>query len=118
MQDTIREIQFREVYYDKQFTSDDGKYYEGIVSSGELSENVISFSKDQSVMFLTRTSEWTNQSAFIANLKNGLFTETLPIKELESIYNGAISPSGNKIIYSVRKVNQEEIYLIEKTYSP
>ena len=114
MEDTIREIQFREVYYDNRFTSDDGKYYEGIVSTGELSENVISFSKDQSVMFLTRTSEWTNQSAFTANLKNGLFTETVPIKELDSIYNGAISPSGNKIIYSVRKGNKEEVYLIEK----
>ena len=114
MEDTIREIQFREVYYDNRFVSDDGKYYEGIVSTGELSENVISFSKDQSVMFLTRTSDWTNQSAFITNLKNGLLTETVPIKELDTIYNGAISPSGNKIIYSKRKGNKEEIYLIEK----
>lgn len=114
MQDTIREVQFREIYYDNRFHSNDGKYYEGIVSIGELSENVISFTKDQSVMFLTRTSEWTNQSAFIASLKNGLFTETVPIKELDSIYNGAISPSGDKIIYSVRNGNKEEIYLIKK----
>ena len=65
-------------------------------------------------MFLTRTSDWINQSPFIANLKNGLLTETIPFKELDSIYNGAISPSGNKIIYSIRKGNQEEIYLIKK----
>ena len=103
MLDTIREIQLREVYYNNRFISDEGKYYEGILSTGELSENVISFSKDQSVIFLTRTSEWTNQSAFIANFKNGLFKETVQIKELDSIYNGAISPSGNKLIYSVRK---------------
>lgn len=114
MEDTIREIQIREVYYDDRFTSKDGKYYEGIVSTGELSENVISFSKDQSVMFVTRTSDWTDQSAFIANYTNGLFTETVPINELDSIYNGAIAPSGNKIIYSVRNENQEGIYLIEK----
>lgn len=114
MEDTIREIQFREVYYDNRFVSDEGKYYEGILSTGELSENVISFSKDQSVIFLTRTSEWAYQSAFISDLKNGLFTETVPIKKLDSIYNGAISPSGNKIIYSVRKGNKEEIYLIKK----
>lgn len=115
MKDTIREIQLRETYYDNRFVSGDRKYYEGIVSTGELSENVISFSKDQSLMLVTRTSDWINQSAFIANLKNGLFTETIPIKELDSIYNGAISPNGNKIIYSVRKGNQEDIYLIEKT---
>ncbi|ALM09075.1 hypothetical protein SB49_15720 [Sediminicola sp. YIK13] len=114
MEDPIREIQSREVHYDNRFVSDDGKFYEGIISTGELSENVISFSKDQSVLFLTRTSGWTNQSASIAHLKNGLFTETVAINELDSIYNGAISPSGNKIIYSIREGKQEEIYLIEK----
>ena len=114
MQDTIRELHKREVYYDNNFVSDNGKFYEGIVSTGELSENVINFSADESVMFLTRTSDWTDQSAFIAYAKNGLFTETIPIEELDTIYNGAISPKGDKIIYSIRKEDNEEIWLISK----
>ena len=102
MQDSIQEIHLREVYYDNRFTSRDNKYYEGIVSTGEFYENVFSFSKDYSLMFMTRTSDWTYQSAFVAHFKNGLFTETFAIKVLDSIYNGSISPSGSKIIYSLR----------------
>jgi len=114
MQDTLRELHKREVYYGKDYVSNNDKFYEGIVSTGEFSENVISFSVDESVLFLTRTSGWKNQSAYIANKKSGLFTETLPIKELDSIYNGAISPKGNKIIYSIREENQANIWLITK----
>ncbi|MBT8300114.1 MAG: hypothetical protein KJO63_02165 [Maribacter sp.] len=114
MRDTIRELHTREVYYDNNFVSDNGKFYEGIVSTGELSENVISFSADEAVMFLTRTSDWTNQTAFVAQLKNGIYTETNPIKELGKIYNGAISPKGDKIIYSIRKEDSTAIWLISK----
>ncbi len=117
MQDTIRELHKREVYYDNNFVSDNGKFYEGIVSTGELSENVINFSADESVMFLTRTSDWTDQLAYIAYAKNGLFTETIRIEELDTVYNGAISPNGDKIIYSIRKEDDEEIWLISKENS-
>ncbi|MBT8205317.1 MAG: hypothetical protein KJN96_04705 [Eudoraea sp.] len=114
MQDTLRELHKREVYYGKDYVSNNDKFYEGIVSTGELSENVINFSADESILFLTRTSGWTNQSAYIAYKKNGLFKETIPIEELDSVYNGAISPKGNKIIYSIREGNQTSIWLISK----
>ncbi len=117
MKDTIREIHKREVYYDDNYVSNNGKFYEGIASTGELSENVINFSADESVMFLTRTSDWTDQLAYIAYSKNGLFTETTRFEELDTVYNGAISPNGDKILYSVRKENNEEIWLISKENS-
>ncbi|MBT8305633.1 MAG: hypothetical protein KJN85_01720 [Maribacter sp.] len=114
MQDSIREVHMREVYYDKHYTSQDGKFYDGIISTGELSENVINFSADESIAFLTRTSSWTEQSAFIAHSKNGIFTETIPIEELDRIYNGAISPNADKIIYSIRENEHENIWLIRR----
>ena len=114
MQDTIRELHKREVYYDQDFVSKGDRFYEGIVSTGEFSENVINFSADESVLFLTRTLDWKNQAAYIANKKSGLFTETMLINELDSIYNGAISPNADKIIYSTRGEDQQNIWLITK----
>lgn len=114
MQDTVRELHKREVYYDNNFVSANGRFFEGIVSTGELSENMISFSADESLMFLTRTSDWNNQSAFIAQKKNGIYTVTIPVMGLDTIYNGTISPNGDKIIYSVRTDNKEEIWLVRK----
>lgn len=114
MNDTIKEIQKREVYYNNNFVTNNGKFYEGIVSTGELSENVINFSKNESIMFLTRTSGWTNQSAYISHNRNGIFTETIPIEGLDSIYNGAISPKGDRIIYSIRTDSKEEVWLVIK----
>ena len=114
MADTIREIHEREVYYDNWFITGNGKFYEGILSTGELSENVINFSMDESIVFLTRTSNWTEQTAFIAYNKSGVFTEATPIRELGDIYNGAISPKGDKIIFSVKDQDNEDIWLIKK----
>ncbi|MEJ1224014.1 hypothetical protein [Sediminicola sp. 1XM1-17] len=112
--DTISEVQVREIHYDKNFVSQNGKYYEGLISTGEWSENVISFSGDGSLLIFTRTSDWANQSGYFAHAKNGLFTETIPIRALDSIYNASISPNGDKILYSTRKNSQEEIWLLKK----
>ncbi|WP_111683594.1 PD40 domain-containing protein [Winogradskyella tangerina] len=117
MGDTIQEIQKRETYYDKQFTSEHGKYLEGIISSGKWSENVISFTEDESVIFLTRTSDWENQFAFTAEKKNGIYTVTNSFEALDTIYNGAISPSGNKIIYSKRHGDSTSIHLMSRVKS-
>jgi len=114
MKDSIKEVHFREVYYNNSYASKNRKFYEGIISTGELSENVISFSKDESVLFLTRTSNWAQQTAYIAYKKNGIFTETIPLVELDTIYNGAISPNGDKIIYCTKTQDQENIWLINK----
>ena len=114
MMDTIREIHERENYYNDNFISANGKFYEGIISTGEFSENVISFTDDESIMLLTRTSNWTDQSAYIAYKKNGLFTEAIAVEELDSIYNGAISPKGDKIIYSTRNEDEVNNWLIHK----
>lgn len=112
MGDTIQEVQKRELYYDANFTSLDGKFYPGIISTGELLENVFSFSSDESTMLLTRTEDWDVQSAFIAKKKNGLYTETLAIEGLDSIYNGAISPKGDKIIYTTKEGDKETTWLL------
>ncbi len=114
MQDTVRELQIREVYYGMDYYPENGKFMEGIISTGEASENVISFSGDEHTLFLTRTTGWEVQSGYISHFRNGLYPETSPVEGLDSIYNGAISPLADKIIYSVRKGEQQTIYLIEK----
>ncbi|MBT8186199.1 MAG: hypothetical protein KJO73_00765 [Croceitalea sp.] len=114
MYDTVSEIQVREVYYDNRYTSANGKYYEGVISTGELAENVFNFTKDESVLFLTRTNDWTIQSGYMATKNKGLFTVTFPIPMLDSIYNGAISPDGNQLIYSIRNAQVLIIKILKK----
>ncbi|NND50901.1 MAG: hypothetical protein HKN54_00760 [Flavobacteriaceae bacterium] len=114
MDDTIREVQKREVHYNNYYSSDNGKFYEGIISTAEISENVISFTNDESVVFLTRTSDWANQSAYIAHKTNGAYVETVSFEDLDTIYNGAISPNGNQIIFTTRNADQKAIWLLKK----
>lgn len=117
MNDTIRELQLRNVSYDESFTITNPLYYQGIISTGEYSENVINFTKDESVAFLTRTKDWIHQSGFILLKSNGIYKESIAVSELDSIYNGAISPDGSKIIFSVRENEKTEIWLLEKVDS-
>lgn len=111
MDSKVVEIQKREFYFDQNFTAADGKFYPGVISTGELSENVFSFSSDENIMFLTRTEDWDRQTAFIAQKKNGLYTETSQVEELDSIYNGSISPNGNRIIYTTKDGDNETTWL-------
>ena len=114
MDDTIRELQIREVYYDSSFVSKAGIYYPGVLSTGEYSENTFSFTQDESRIFQTRTSDWDNQSGYIAKKNNGLFAESTPVEVLDSIYNGAISPDGNQIIYTKKEGDAEQLMLLKK----
>ncbi len=112
--DTIREIHIREIYYDSSFVTADGIFYQGILSTGELSENSFSFTKNQDLIFQTRTADWDNQFGFLATKENGLFTASIPLAVIDTIYNGAISPDGNKIIYCIKRQNAEQIWLLER----
>ncbi|MEM6686202.1 MAG: hypothetical protein AAF617_10490, partial [Bacteroidota bacterium] len=112
--DTIQEIQIKQVYTDNQFTNADGTFYESIVSTKRWSENTFSFTNDEQILFLTRTSDWQNQFGVQHKKQDGLFTSSERIAVLDSIYNGAISPSGTKIIYCGTKANDGQIYLLEK----
>lgn len=115
MNDTVVEYQEREVYYDSNFTSENGQYYESLISTAAWDENVISFSSDEDYVFLTRTNDWSNQFGFIAEKSNGVYNLPERIPQLDSIYNAAISPDGNRIIYTRRNKENEDIWLLEKS---
>ena len=117
MGDTLQELQKRETYYNNLFTSANNRFYEGIISSGEWSENVISFTEDESKIFLTRTLDWEHQIAYMAEKNNGIYPEMTVFRDLDTIYNGAISPSGDKFIYSVRDGETTTIHLLSKDNS-
>jgi hypothetical protein len=114
MDDTIRELHLRSILYDNSFASKNTIFYPSVLSTGELSENSINFTENSDIVFQTRTSDWENQSAFVSYYKNGLFTESQPIEILDSIYNGAISPKGDRIIFSVKEHGSEIIKLTSK----
>lgn len=114
MEDTIRELHVREVFYDNHFVSKGGVFYEGILSTGSLSENAISFTKNEDLIFQTRTADWDNQIGFLSYRKNGVFGESTQLRVLDTIYNGAISPDGNSIIYSIKKSGSEQIMLLKR----
>lgn len=114
VEDTISEFQIREVSYDQNFTSANHIFYEGILSTGEWSESTFSFTEDEDTFFVSRTTGWQHQFGTIHSKQNGLFATAARIPVLDTIYNGAISPSGTKIIYSKKEKIGEQIYFIEK----
>ena len=114
MGDTIRELQIREVYYNNSFATYEGLFYPGVLSMGEFAENTFSFTRDESQIFQTRTSDWDNQLGYISTNKNGLFTPSESIQELDTLYNGAISPDGNMIIYTKKEGDEELLMLLKK----
>ncbi|MEL6559241.1 MAG: hypothetical protein AAFQ94_13715 [Bacteroidota bacterium] len=89
-------------------------FYPDTISSQEFSENSISFTKDEDYLFITRTKDWNNQSGYLSKRVNGKYATAQPIKPLDTIYNGAISPSGNRIIFCKKENQKEEIYLLSK----
>ena len=103
MGDTIRELQIREVYYNNRFVTNEGIFYPGVISTGEFAENTFSFTRDESQIFQTRTSDWDKQLGYISTKKNGLYTPSEPIQDLDTLYNGAISPDGNMIIFTKKE---------------
>ncbi|MEM1324567.1 MAG: hypothetical protein AAGI23_01370 [Bacteroidota bacterium] len=89
-------------------------FYPDVLSTEAFSENSISFTKDERTIFVSRTTGWQYQSGHLSKKQKGAFVTTTPIQQLDSIYNGAISPSGKKIIFCSKKNEQEEIFLLSK----
>ncbi|MEO1518742.1 MAG: hypothetical protein AAFV95_27255 [Bacteroidota bacterium] len=89
-------------------------FFPAVVSTDEFSENALSFTKDENVLFLSRTTGWEHQSGHLSIRKDGLYQSPSPIQALDSIYNGAINPSGNQIIFCVKENGKENIYLLKK----
>lgn len=113
MSDTIREIQIREVYYNNHFTTEDSIYYPNLISTRKKSQNVFSFTADKKSLFLTETEDWDIQKGKLYTYANGLYTLSKTPTFLDTLYNGAISPSGNRIIFTKKNDNIETNWLIE-----
>ena len=90
-------------------------FEQDVISLPTSTENSISFSQDGLIVFLTRTDDWSKQSGYIGVKREGKFGKLEPISTLNSIYNGALSPDGTKIVYSIKKGSREEIWLIRKS---
>jgi len=112
MGDTIQEIHIRTWLESGAISS--GKYYPGIISSGEADENSVSFTADGKYAFFTRTNDWTHQAGYLAERKHGQWQTPQMIKKLDTIYNGAISPDGTKIIYCTNEGDLNPAWLLEK----
>ena len=111
--DSIQQIQYRTLSYDLSFSDSDLPYYPGIVSLFDGDENAFSLSKDGSSYFLTRSIDWTHQIAYYGQKQDGLLQEGAVIEVLDTIYNGAISPSGDRIIYCKRSDEGLAIWLTQ-----
>ncbi|MEM9820847.1 MAG: hypothetical protein AAF985_07235 [Bacteroidota bacterium] len=107
-------IQKRQLVYDAPWIAENGQFYEGIISTKEWDENSISFNEEEDIAFFTRGKDWQKQLGYLAVKKDGIFVEPQHLTIMDTIYNGSISPSGNKIIYCKRKPESQEIWLIEK----
>ena len=112
MGDTVQEVHYRG--WMEEGTIWSGKYYPGIISSGEADENYISLTADGKYAFFTRTQDWTHQAGFLAKKKFGQWQTPELIPALDTIYNGAISPDGKKIIYCTNTGEENPVWLIYK----
>lgn len=89
------------------------KFYPGIISTTAWEENSISFSRDESLAFWTAGNNWEKQLPFLAKRVNGSYEKAKCILALDTIYNGAISPSGQRILYNVRQDDETSTWLSE-----
>ncbi|WP_445381206.1 VanZ family protein [Robiginitalea sp. IMCC43444] len=112
--DTLIGIQLTDHILEEGHPSHSGIYYPGVLSSAQWSENTFSFSENGNRIFMTRTKGWETQFPFIAKKKAGIFTSPFPFERIDSLYNGAISPSGERILYSTRVGDINSIYLLQK----
>ncbi|NRB46080.1 MAG: hypothetical protein HRU41_00285 [Saprospiraceae bacterium] len=90
------------------------KLQPGLITTLELEENCLSFTQDESVVFWTAGNDWEKQLPFLAKKVNGRFTQAQRIVELDTIYNGAISPSGQRILYTVRQGDETSTWLSQR----
>ncbi len=71
--------------------------------------NTISFTSDGKTVFITAYEDWEKQVPFV------ITGNTLqPFTVLDTIYNGAISPSGKRILFAIRDQEYTQIYLTKK----
>ncbi len=91
------------------------KLYPGLISTEKADENVLSFNAAEDLLFFTRGTDWIKQLPFVSKKEDGQFTQPQQIEIMDTIYNGAISPSGTKIIYCKRLEEETQIWLIENT---
>ncbi len=112
MGDTLQEIHHKEIYYHGDRIAN--PYCEGVISLSGFDEDGVSLSQDDQLLFFTRSLTWDKKVAYLARKDLGLFTQVLPISELDTIYNGAISPSGNKIIFCRKHGDAFEVWLAKK----
>jgi len=112
MGDTIQEVHYRSWLKEGEIGA--GKYYPGIISSGEADENYISFTADGRYAFFTRTKDWTHQAGFLVQRKFGHWQTPEFIPVLDTIYNGAISPDGNRIIYCTNTGDENPAWIIQQ----
>ncbi|MEM0938345.1 MAG: hypothetical protein AAGI25_01000 [Bacteroidota bacterium] len=82
------------------------------ISTKEYSENTFSFTYDESSVFVSRTSGWEFQTGFISTRQNEMYSELIPVALLDSIYDRAINPLGNKIIFCSKINGKDAIYLV------
>lgn len=78
-----------------------------------LEINTLSVTNDGLTGFFTASRDWNQQIPFLASF--GEDTTVQKITELGYIYNGAISPSGNRLIYAVKGGAYTTLYLTQKT---
>ena len=78
-----------------------------------LEINTFSLTEDGSAGFFTATDDWEHQIPFLVTFSPD--TVVQQIQSLGTIYNGAISPSGNQIIYAIREGEYTTLHLVQKT---
>ncbi|MEL6638508.1 MAG: hypothetical protein AAFW73_17810 [Bacteroidota bacterium] len=88
--------------------------YPELLSSSTQSENVFSFTRDERSGFQTRTTGWEWQRGRLFAIDRDTLLPIAGPSALDSIYNGAISPSGDRLIYCVKVAGEDRIYLLEK----
>ncbi|MEM6297639.1 MAG: hypothetical protein AAF740_03015 [Bacteroidota bacterium] len=90
------------------------KYYPDGISTEQYSENVISFTSNEALVFISRTTGWEYQAGHVFERQHSKFVLVESPELLDSIYNGAISPSGDKIIFCEKRNKQDVIFLLSK----
>ncbi|NNF34970.1 MAG: hypothetical protein HKN68_12730 [Saprospiraceae bacterium] len=111
--DSLAEIQIKITnltdYYTEKYI-----FYPGVISDLKMDENIISFSEDRSIAFFTRSNNWDEQTPYLTIKIAEIWSQPVSLDLLGSIYNGAISPTGDQIIYCKKSVDGPIIWLIDK----
>lgn len=114
--DTIQEVQKKALGWKAVFNTASPKFYEGVISTAELGENVMSMNRNEDLLFFTAGNDWINQQGYLAQKQGGIFTLPQQISFAESLYNGALSPAGDQILYCVRGEEKTEIFLSKRKF--